>query len=118
MKRLFFYGLLVQTVLVAGVASAGDKARCLDAATKGQRLRDAHKLLDARVQLRICAAAECPAVVQSDCAHWLAEVEHALPSIVITARNGAGADLVEVTVSVDGQPLMSRLDGRGRSPSS
>jgi hypothetical protein len=71
-----------------------------------------HKLVEAREQLRVCAAAACPAVVQSDCAGWLADVDKALPSVVVTARDGAGADLVDVKVSVDGQPLLSRLDGQ------
>ena len=98
--------------LLPAVARADDKAACLDAATKGQRLRDGHKLVEAREQLRVCAAAACPAVVQSDCANWLAEVERALPSVVISAKSGAGADLFDVKVSVDGQPLVSKLDGR------
>jgi hypothetical protein len=112
MKTGFLLGLLLPTALVATAAFADDKAACLDAASKGQRFRDAHKLVEAREQLRICAAAQCPAVVQSDCASWLADVEKALPSVVLTAKNGAGADLADVKVSVDGQPLVSKLDGQ------
>ncbi len=115
MKLRTVLGLLLPLALVAvvtRVARADEKAGCLDAAAKGQTLRNAHKLVEAREQLRACAAAACPAAVQSDCANWLAEVEKALPSVVVTAKDGAGADLVDVKVSVDGQPLVSKLDGR------
>jgi hypothetical protein len=104
--------LVLASVLVAPGARADSKAACLDASSKGQRLRGDHKLVEAREQLRVCAAAVCPAVVQSDCAAWLAEVERALPTVVVTAKNPAGADRVDVAVSVDGQPLVSKLDGQ------
>jgi hypothetical protein len=104
--------LLLSTVLATTVAHADEKAACLDATSKGQKFRDAHKLVEAREQFRICARAQCPAVVQTDCASWLAEVDRALPGVVVTAKNGAGADLFDVKVSVDGQPLLSKLDGQ------
>lgn len=111
MKTRLFTCLLAASSLVSLAAFADPKAACLDAAAKGQRLRDAHKLVEAREQLRVCAAAACPAVVQRDCAGWLADVDKALPTVVVSAKNGAGADLVAVKVTVDGQPLVSKLDG-------
>jgi hypothetical protein len=112
MKTHFLLGLLMPTVLLTTAAFADDKAACMDAASKGQRLRDTHKLVEARAELRVCATAQCPSVIQSDCAIWLADVEKALPSVVVTAKDGAGADLVDVKVSVDGRPLASKLDGQ------
>ena len=93
-------------------ALADDRAACLDAATRGQALRNAHHLVEARKQLRACARADCPAVVQSDCARWLDEVEKAIPSVVLMAKSRAGADLVDVKVSMDGQLLVATLDGQ------
>jgi hypothetical protein len=98
--------------LVTTSAFADDKSTCLGAASKGQRLRDAHKLVEAREQFRVCAAAQCPSVVQVDCAGWLESVEKLIPSVVLSAKNGAAEDLVDVKVSVDGQPLTTKLDGR------
>ena len=114
MKTLLLFGVLLSAALVTTAALADDQ-ECLDAVSKGQRLKDTHKLVEAREQLRVCAASSCPAVVQSDCANWLAEVEKALPSVVLSAKGGAGADLVDVKVSVDGQPLVSKLDGQAVS---
>jgi hypothetical protein len=112
MKTHLTLGLLLSSVLAATVAHADDKAACLDATSKGQKFRDAHKLVEAREQFRLCAAAHCPSVVQTDCASWLVEVDRALPGVVVTAKNAAGGDLFEVKVSVDGQPLLSKLDGQ------
>jgi hypothetical protein len=112
MKPRLLLGLACSAALVATPALADDKAACLDAAAQGQSLRDAHKLIEARQQLRTCAAAGCPAVVQRDCTDWLADLDKALPTVVVTARNGAGAALVDVKVTVDGQPLLSKLDGQ------
>lgn len=93
-------------------AQADEKAVCLDAASKGQTLRDSHQLVEAREALRVCAREVCPAVVRSDCAGWLDAVEKVLPTVVLTAKDGAGADLVNVKVSVDGRLLVTSLDGR------
>jgi hypothetical protein len=93
-------------------ALADDRPACLEAATRGQALRNAHHLVEARKQLRVCARGSCPAVVQSDCANWLDEVEKALPSVVLMAKSRAGTDLVDVKVSMDGQVLVATLDGQ------
>ena len=95
----------------AAPAIAQDKTACLDAASKAQKLRNAHTLVEAREQLRICSAATCPAAVQSDCAGWLADVERSLPTVVVSAKNRSGADLFDVKVTVDTAALTSKLNG-------
>jgi hypothetical protein len=92
-------------------ARADDKAACLDAASKGQSLRDQGKLVEAREQFRRCAAQGCPTMVVTDCGGWLSDVEKNIPTIVVTAKDGSGNDLVDVQVTVDGQPLLSKLTG-------
>lgn len=90
-----------------------DKAACLNASNQAQTLRDAHKLMEARDQLRVCAQQACPGVVQKDCLTWLDAVEASLPTVVVTAKDGAGRDLFDVKVSADGQPLTTKLTGDG-----
>ncbi len=111
MKTFLWLGLVCSTTLAAPLSFADDKAACLDGAAKGQRLRATHKLVAAREQLRICANARCPSIVQSDCARWLDAVEAALPTVVVTAKNAAGP-VAEAKLIVDGQPFAARLDGR------
>jgi len=92
-------------------AAPPDKAACLDASVQGQTFRDAHKLVEARDQFRTCSQQACPAIVQKDCVTWLGEAEQGLPTVVISAKDGAGHDLLDVKVTVDGQPLTAKLQG-------
>jgi hypothetical protein len=53
----------------------------------------------------------CPAVVVAHCARWLEDVDAAIPTVVIKARAG-GADVTNVSVSVDGTKVVDALDGQ------
>ncbi|WP_394826969.1 hypothetical protein [Pendulispora albinea] len=87
------------------------KDKCIADADEGQSLRDGGKLLDARTRFVGCASSTCPGVVTKECSAWLADVEERLPTVVITARDGHDIDLVDVRVSVDGQPFLDKLTG-------
>jgi hypothetical protein len=100
-------------VLAAPSARADDaKKLCTAAYDQAQSLRDAHKLREAREQLRICSQSSCTAFIAKDCTEWLDEVERSLPTVVLSAKDAAGRDLLQVRVSVDGQPLVQVLDGK------
>jgi hypothetical protein len=99
-------------LLVGPRAFAFDRAACFDAATEGQSLRDAHRLVEARERFRVCAQDQCPSSMKGDCTAWLAEVETSLPTVVISVRSEAGTDLTDIAVLVDGRPFMSMLDGK------
>jgi hypothetical protein len=92
--------------LAEGPARAvSERSTCLDAVAKGQTLRDEHKLVEARAQFLLCARAACPAVVQGDCANWVIELDRAVPTIVVSARDDAGKDVLDLEVSIDDKPL-------------
>lgn len=98
---------------VAYADGADDRVNvCADASEKGQELRDTGKLRAARDLFVKCAAEGCPAIVQKDCAAWLADVNAAIPSVVVSARDENGADLSDVTVKAEGEVIATRLDGR------
>jgi hypothetical protein len=111
MKPFVAVGVSALLFGVSQAAHADDKAACLDASSQGQTLRDAHKLVEAREQLRVCARASCPGVVQKDCAMWLDEVEKALPTIVLSAKDPSGKDIAAAKVSEKGKLLTATLDG-------
>jgi hypothetical protein len=92
-------------------AFADEDDDCLQAADKGQTLRDVHKLIEAREQFRRCAVASCPVAVQNDCVGWVKEADKDVPTVVLSARDAAGNDSFEVSVTVDGAPLAARLEG-------
>jgi hypothetical protein len=87
------------------------KDQCIDANGRAQHLRTDGKLLEAREQLRTCSNPACPAIVRSDCTKRLDDLETAQPTIAFAAKDGSGADLVAVKVTVDGKPLTDKLDG-------
>ncbi len=51
-------------------------------------------------------------MVRRDCAQWQSEVIVTLPSIVLGAKDRSGRDLFDVTVSVDGETVVRKLDGK------
>lgn len=105
-------GIVLGVLLAASPARAGDVQACLAASEKSQNARAAGKLREAREQLLICMAAGCPAIVRRDCAQWQADVTQVAPSVVFGAKDKQGRDLFEVSVSMDGELLVKRLDGK------
>ncbi len=97
----------------AGSAAAAPytKVQCVEADDQAQSLRREGKLTASRAKLEVCVDAACPALLRDDCAQRLDELDRIQPSVVFEARDSAGNDLINVTVTVDGQPLAARLDG-------
>jgi hypothetical protein len=93
-------------------ADTGAAERCASASERAQLRRLQGRLVEARDELIVCSQASCPTLVRRDCDRWLGEVTDALPSIVIAARDDRGGDLDAVHISIDGQPVADRLDGK------
>jgi hypothetical protein len=89
-----------------------DDAACIAGAEQSLASRKEGKLHEALRQLATCAAAGCPAEVKAECARRIAEVDAAMPTLILAAKDGAGNDLHDVKVSMDGAPLLATLDGR------
>ena len=106
--------LVVAALAAASPALADDTVRaCIDASTQGQTLRQQGHLLDARDRMIACSRDACPAVVRSHCVRWLGELDNRIPSVVVRAQDGAGTDLFDARVLIDGRP--GKLDGRAVS---
>jgi hypothetical protein len=106
--------LVVAATVALSTARAGadDKQQCLAGSDQGQQLRDDGKYRRAREAFASCAREVCPALVRRDCVKWLADLEQSSPSVVVGAKDDKGGDLVDVTVLVDGAPLVTKLDGK------
>jgi hypothetical protein len=89
-------------------ADPPDRQQCAHAYESAQRLRRAHALRGARESLLVCSHAECPGWVKKECTPWLAEVEEALPTIIVTARDDAGPR-TDVRVKVDGEVVAEKI---------
>jgi hypothetical protein len=88
------------------------KQACIAASEAAQQQRMDGKLVEAQKNLVLCASEDCPGAIRSDCVSWLNQVNSLMPSVVLIARDPAGEDLADVTVTMDGKPFTSRLDGK------
>jgi len=103
--------LLAVSLLASRASAKPSKDQCVDADTQAQDQRRDGKLLSARDALRVCIDPACPRLVREDCTERLDELTSALPSLIFSAKDGAGRDLSAVTVTIDGKPLVDHLDG-------
>lgn len=91
--------------------AAADVKACLDAAEEGQKLRDSGAYRHARERFIACAADECPGEVRKGCVGWLGELDKLIPTVVFGAR-AHGKEVSDVRVSVDGELVAERIDGK------
>lgn len=87
---------------------------CKDAYESAQSLMrpSEGRLVEARTRLRACSQTECKSWMVADCTKWLTEVEGRIPTVVFSAKDAGGRDLVDVTVKSGETTVATRLDGR------
>jgi hypothetical protein len=99
------------TLSPAAARADVSKDQCIASNGKAQDFRRDRKLSLAREQLRVCSDPSCPAIVRSDCIKRLDDLEAAQPTVVFDVKDATGSDVTAVKVTLDGQPLTTRLDG-------
>jgi|HubBroStandDraft_1064217.scaffolds.fasta_scaffold52585_2 hypothetical protein len=109
-------------VLIASVAAIlvgasearalADDAACINAVEQSLTLRQKGHLHDALKTLAVCADPGCPAELRTECTQRIDSIGLAMPTLVLGAKDGAGNDLYDVKVTMDGAPLLTSLDGR------
>jgi hypothetical protein len=110
-RRRLWLGLVGAMALASAPASADDAA-CIAASEGSLALRQQGKLHEALKQLATCAQSSCPGEVATECARRIDDIKGAMPTLILTAKDGSGNDLYDVKVSMDGAPLETTLDGR------
>lgn len=100
------------TLSAQGSAHADTKSDCVAAADQGQSLRDDGKYRRAREAFATCSRDVCPKVVVQSCSQWLHDLDGAMPTVVLGAKDDQGNDVAAAHVTVDGQPLTDTLDGK------
>jgi hypothetical protein len=104
--------LLAAALLATANASADvTTADCVDANSKAQTARRSGKFAEARKLLLTCTNPSCPSLIRDDCSSRFDELNRVQPTIVFTAKDATGADVGAVTVTMDGQLLIDKLDG-------
>lgn len=92
--------------------AAPDAQACIQASDSGQSWRDTGGYRAARDAFLQCSREGCPPIIVKACMGWLRQLDELEPTVVLGARDAQGNDLADVTVTFDGTPLASRLDGR------
>ncbi len=112
-------GLLLVTCALAtlfgGTPARADESSattCGAAFQAGQVARRKGAFGEARAELLVCSREPCSEAIRPTCARWLAEVDHAMPSLVVSVRSARGEDVRDARVSIDGELVAERLDGR------
>jgi hypothetical protein len=93
-------------------ARADDAADCRSAFDESQVKRDQGKLIEARTLFRVCGRPSCSPTSQKLCAQWAADADARVPSFVLSAKDASGADVEDVTVTLDGVQVATRVGGR------
>ncbi len=96
-------------------AAAPTTSDCLGASEASFESGHAHELRRERTQLLVCAAPSCPADIRKECIRRVEEVNAAIPTIIFDAKDGLGADVIAVRVTMDREVLTERLDGTALS---
>lgn len=111
MLRRIFAIVAVMAVATPSIAGAHG-AECKEGYDRSAVSRDGGRLVEAKKLLEQCSSASCAASVHKECARRLAEVEARVASVILSAENVTGVDLVDVAVSIDGKEGPRKLDGR------
>jgi len=88
------------------------KIACSRSFEESQRLRNDSQYIAASEEVLKCANPNCGEALFDECTKIYGELQTATPSVVFAARDGAGNELTDVSVSIDGHPTPDPLDGK------
>lgn len=113
-SRLLGFAVVSLGLVLARPSAAGsaETDACIASSDAGQQHRDEGKLRAALSDFRACSRDACPALVRSDCLRWLSDAELRLPRIIVRAKDARGNEVFDVAITLDGDKLVDRLDGR------
>jgi hypothetical protein len=86
--------------------SYGDSDVCALQAERAQRERIASDWLTSIAHLRECSRSSCPEMIRTDCARWLGELEHDIPTFAVRVLDSSGNPAVGASVTVDDHPRL------------
>ncbi len=96
---------MLLTVLAGAVLFSVDPiGACIEASDRAQQLRDERLWVLASKELLACSQEICPRPVRANCQKWRAELEQAMPSVLIQVQ-ADGKDAPESKVMIDDLPV-------------
>ncbi|HQY65003.1 MAG TPA: hypothetical protein PK141_26605 [Polyangiaceae bacterium] len=116
-RRTAVLGALVGAWLFSAAPARADeldtKRQCAADHEQTQRRRLEGALVAARVSAIACAQETCPARVRVECIQLLGELDAAIPSVIVDAREPDGSSPPRVTITIDGG---EGIEGDGGKP--
>jgi hypothetical protein len=94
----------------AGQAATGGS--CGSAYRNAETLAKAGQLREAKASMLKCAVGSCASSIRKECARRVTEIESDIPTIVPLVLDEKGQTLTEVSVTMDGELVAARTDGR------
>jgi hypothetical protein len=88
------------------------KIACAKSFEQTQRLRNDSHYVAATEEALKCARQSCGEALFDECTKIYGELQTATPSVVLSARTPNGDELTQVSVSLDGKPVLDQLDGK------
>ena len=85
---------------------------CAFSYSHAETLAKAGQLREAKASMLKCATGSCSDNVRKECARRVTEIESDIPTIVPLVVNENGETVTEVTVTMDGELVAARTDGR------
>jgi hypothetical protein len=115
--RTLYLGLWSGALLYAPAASSDpqrpkEQRSCASAYEREQELERSAQLRLAREVVLTCARSACGNFLLRQCSTKYNQLESEIPTVIFVARDGDAESLVDVQVTVDGELLTSKLDGR------
>jgi hypothetical protein len=122
-RRMILSGLCVALALVFGAASAqaarprkksggNTNNQCVYAYKNGAAQASAGQMRLALESLKSCAHAHCGMAIFKECSRRAVMLEADIPSVVPLVVDASGQTLPDVQVTMDGEMLVSKIDGR------
>ena len=110
LARVFIIPLLIA---LAPASAAADTKTCVASHASAQREVKAGRLKQAAQLFTACGSDDaCPEQLRAECSELLDKVKISIPSVILSAIDGKGADVSEVKVYIDDTLLIDGLDGR------
>lgn len=91
---------------------AKENRACTSAYKQAKKQEQDNQLRAAEKSWLACAKASCSTFLQHECTFHHAQIQADIPSIVPVVTDAAGAPVTDAQVTMDGQLLTSKIDGR------
>ena len=112
LRRTVQFGVCAAVLVLWATPGMSAPAACVFAYKNAETLAKAGQLREAKTSMLKCAHPTCGGNVSRECGRRVAEIESDIPTIVPIVINEDGETVTDVSVTMDGEVIAARTDGR------